>query len=75
MKETKGYLPRSTSCCWSLRKNMAEFCHIQYFVDIDHGYVCDISSPLLSDNNNVQKIFFLECLVYLEFNLFIFLSI
>ena len=57
MKETKGYLPKSTTCCWSLRKEISEFCHIQYFVDIDHGYAYDLSSPILSNNNNVGATF------------------
>ena len=57
MKETNGYLPKSTTCCWSLRKEMSEFCHIQYFVDIDHGYAYDLSSPLLSNNNNIGATF------------------
>ena len=36
---------------------MTEFCHIQYFVDIDHGYAYDLSSPLLASNNNVGATF------------------
>ena len=57
LNETNGYLPKSTTCCWSLRRNVEGFCHVQYFVDTDHGFSFDLSSPLLSNKRNVGATF------------------
>ena len=57
MKENKGYLPKSTTCCWCLREDSPDYCLVQYFVDIDNGYAFDLSSSLLSGKRSVGATF------------------
>ena len=57
MKMSQGQLPKSTMCCWSLRRNNEDYLMKQYFVGVDLKFGYDISSNKLKDKNNVGATF------------------
>ena len=54
---TGGKLPKSTTCCWSLRCNSNTYRHIQYFFIVDHSIAYNISSDKLRNKQNVGATF------------------
>ena len=57
MKMSQGQLPKSTTCCWSLRRNNEDYVMKQYFVGVDLKFGYDISSNKLKNKNNVGATF------------------
>ena len=47
MKLSGGKLPKSTTCCWTLRKDNPNFIMKQYFVGVDGMFAYDLSSDVL----------------------------
>ena len=43
-KITNGQLPKSTTCCWSLRNTHSVYIHAQYFVGLDACFAYLVSS-------------------------------
>ena len=57
LKFSNGKLPKSTTCCWSLRGNCSKYKMFQYFVAPDHRFAIDLSSENLKDHKNVGATF------------------
>ena len=53
-----GKLPKTTTCCWSLRKNDQRYVMKQYFVSVDCNFALDISSNKLKDGCNWGATFY-----------------
>ena len=51
-------MPKTTTCCWSLRKNVEDFVMKQYFVSADCNFAFDLSSDKLKDGNNWGATFY-----------------
>ena len=51
--QTNGKLPKSTTCCWSLRSEDMNFKLVQYFVLFDYDIAYDLSSNFNSDSMNI----------------------
>ena len=54
---TNGKLPKSTTCCWSLRSEDMNFKLVQYFVLFDYDIAYDLSSNFNSDSMNIGATF------------------
>ena len=57
MKLSGGKLPKSTTCCWTLRKDNPNFIMKQYFVGVDGMFAYDLSSDVLKNENNAGATF------------------
>ena len=57
MKVNKGRLPKSTTCCWTLRQNHPFFEHYQYFVGPELFFALNLSSLVFGNNINVGATF------------------
>ena len=53
----EGNLPKSTTCCWTLRKNSDHLVMKQYFVGVDGKFALDLSSDILKDGKQVGSTF------------------
>ena len=53
----EGNLPKSTTCCWTLRKNSDQLVMKQYFVGVDGKFALDLSSDILKDEKQVGSNF------------------
>ena len=56
-EKNMGSLPKSTTCCWSLRQNSTEYIMKQYFVGIDTKFALNLSSDKLNLGHNVGATF------------------
>ena len=57
MKLSGGKLPKSTTCCWTLRKDNPNFIMKQYFIGVDGMFAYDLSSDVLKNENNAGATF------------------
>ena len=57
MKLSGGKLPKSTTCCWTLRKDHPNFIMKQYFVGVGGMFAYDLSSNVLKSENNAGATF------------------
>ena len=53
----EGNLPKSTTCCWNLRKNSDQLVMKQYFVGVDGKCALDVSSDILKYGKQVGSNF------------------
>ena len=53
----KGKLPKSTTCCWTLRKDHERLVMKQYFVGVDGKFALDLSSDMLKNGKDVGATF------------------
>ena len=50
-------LPNSNTCCWRLINDNAEYSMYQYFVSTEYVFALDLSSHVLSGENDVGATF------------------
>ena len=60
MKKNNQKLPKSTTCCWTLRKDYLNFTMKQYFVGVNAKFAYDLSSDILRNGNNAGATFLLS---------------
>ncbi len=50
-------IPKSTTCCWTLREKCQRSVMMQFFVGVSAGFAFDISSPVTSDLGKIGGTF------------------
>ena len=57
LQQTNGNLPKSTTCCWSLRTENVKYRLVQYFILHDYRVAYDVSSNVTSSSFNIGATF------------------
>ena len=62
LKINKGKLPKSTTCCWTLRERIDDLTMKQYFIGVDAKFAWDLSSDILKKNMSGPP-FYHQCFI------------
>ena len=57
LEQNEDILPKSTTCCWVLSKNINKFDMKQYFVSTQYLFALDLSSRVLTCNEGTGATF------------------